>query len=304
MLRILRNQKGAVAALIAIAATVLLGMAAMVVDVGMLYLNRIQLTNMADAAVLAGVQELPGNPANAVSTALAYARQNGRNDDTVQAIVSGGNTVLTVTASRTVGLLFAQVFGQTNSQIPATAGATVQAISGVSGAAPFGVEKQSFVFGEDYILKSGSGSVSGSGHPGNFGGLALGGNGASVYRDNIQYGYSGKLAIGDWISTEPGNMSGPTNQGVDYRVSLDPAATFETVSRGSPRIVIVPVIDSLAGNGRHDVQIVGFAAFFLEGTGGNGNNNYVTGRFMNMVVAGDIANTTTDYGLYGAKLIQ
>lgn len=42
-----------------------------------------------------------------------------------------------------------------------------------------------------------------------------------------------------------------------------------------------------------DVLIVGFAAFFLEGVGGSGNNNYVTGTFMQMVVPGDISTGET-----------
>ncbi len=99
-------------------------------------------------------------------------------------------------------------------------------------------------------------------------------------------------------------MSGPTGNGVDYRISLDPTATFATVQRGSPRILVVPIIDSLEVNGRSQVQIVGFAAFFLEGVGGQGKDNYVTGKFMQTVESGDGETGATGYGLYGAALIQ
>jgi hypothetical protein len=76
------------------------------------------------------------------------------------------------------------------------------------------------------------------------------------------------------------------------------------VVKGSPRILIVPVIDSLTVHGRSEVLIVGFAAFFLEGVGGHGNNNYVTGKFMQMVMPGDISTGVTGYGLYGSTLIK
>lgn len=46
MITRLRNQKGSVAVLVTAAMTVLLGFASIVVDVGVLYLNRVQLSNM------------------------------------------------------------------------------------------------------------------------------------------------------------------------------------------------------------------------------------------------------------------
>jgi len=49
------------------------------------------------------------------------------------------------------------------------------------------------------------------------------------------------------------------------------------------------------------VEIVGFASFFLEGVGGSGTDNYVTGKFMREVLSGEIG-VGTDFGAYGAKL--
>lgn len=300
MLRLLREEKGAAIVVFALSVTVLMGFAALVVDVGNLYLNRTRLVNLADAAVLAGMQDLPGDPEAAITSAKSYAAQNGMVDDVVGIDISNNNTVLTVNVTRRVPFFFAQIFDMISTNVAARAVAAIRPITGVSGVAPFGVAKQQFVYGQTYTLKDGAGD----GYSGNYGALALGGNGASLYRDNIEDGYSGQLRVGDWVSTEPGNMSGPTNKGVDYRISLDPAATFATVQKGSPRILIVPVIDSLDVNGRSQVQIVGFAAFFLEGVGGSGNKNYVMGKFMQMVIPGDTGTGATTYGLYGARLIE
>ncbi len=300
MLQYLRGKKGSVIVVVALGVTVMMGFGALVVDVGNLYLNKTRLANMADAAALAGVQDLPNNSQLAVSNAYSYAAQNGMNSDVVGVSVSNNNRVITVTAVRTVPLFLARIFQLTSSDVTAEAAASISSISGVSGIVPFGIVKQQFTFGQTYNLKDGAGG----GYSGNYGALALGGNGANMYRGNIENGYDSQLNIGDWVSTEPGNMSGPTSQGVEYRISLDPTAIFATVKKGSPRIVVVPVIDSLAVNGRSDVLIVGFSAFFLEGVGGQGHNNYVTGKFMQMVMPGDISTSVADYGLYGSTLIK
>lgn len=301
MFSFLREQKGSIAVMTALSMTVLLGCAAIVVDLGVLYLNRSQLINTVDAAALAGVQELPGKSATAVANASDYAQQNGKQGDAVATALGNNDTELTVSVSRNVNLFFARIFNRNSQIVSATAIAAVRPLSSVGGAVPFGVVKQEFEYGVTYTLKEGGGDGSG----GNYGGLGLGGTGANTYRYNITYGYDGKLRIGQWVSTEPGNMSGPTDSGVSYRISQDPGVTFETVAKDSPRIVMIPVLQSLDVSGRSDVQIVGFAAFFLEGTGGSGKDNYVSGKFMQLVASGDItASPSADYGLYGTTLIK
>lgn len=300
MLKLLRAERGSVVVIMALTITMMIGFGAIAVDLGNLYLNKTRLANMADAAALAGVQELPDDPQSAVVSSYAYAGQNGLSSDVVQVTISNDNTVVTVNATRHVPLFFAKVFDMTVSDVSARASATIRAISGTTGVVPFGIVKQQFVYGQTYTLKAGAGG----GYSGNYGALALGGHGANKYRDNIDYGYSGQLRMGDWVSTEPGNMSGPTSQGVNYRIALDPTATFQTVQQGSPRILIVPIIDSLAVQGRSDVEIVGFGAFFLEGVGGQGNNNYVSGKFMQMVIPGEMGSGAGDYGVYGSTLIE
>lgn len=300
MLRLLREEQGAAIVIVALTITAMMGFGALIVDVGNLYLNKTRLVNMADAAALAGVQDLPGNPQSAVTSAYSYATQNGRNSDVIGVSVSNNNRVITVTGTRRVPLFLARVFQMTSSDVMAEAAASISPITGASGIVPFGIVKQQFDYGQNYSLKAGAGD----GYTGNYGALALGGSGANAYRENIKNGYDGQLRIGDWVSTEPGNMSGPTSQGVDYRMNLDQTATFANVEKGSPRILIVPIIDSLEVHGRSEVLIVGFAAFFLEGVGGHGNDNYVTGKFMQMVMPGDISTEATGYGLYGSTLIK
>lgn len=299
MLKLLREQKGSVAVLTALAITALLGCTALAVDVANLYLNKTQVSNMADAAALAGARDLPDSSQQAAATAQYYGNINGKSGDNVQASVNDDNTVVTVTVRRTVPLFFAKIFKMYSSGVSATAQAANMVVTGVTGAVPFSVEKQDFSYGTPYTLKDGGGS----GSDGNYGALGLGGSGASIYRYNIKNGYDGKLSVGQWVDTEPGNMSGPTSDGVGYRIGLDPYATYDTVKPGSERIIIVPIIDSLDVNGSAPVQIVGFAAFFLESVGGSGNDNYVTGRFLHMYIIGD-QGSGHDYGLRNIRLIK
>lgn len=301
---LLRCRKGAVAVIAAAAIIGLSSMAALAVDVGVLYLNRYQLANAADAAALAGAQDLPDSPDQAIATAVNFATANSKpspTPDGVEPVLSKSNTALTVRLTRNVPLYFARILGLNSSVVAATATAELKTYTGgTNGIVPFGIVKQNFVYGQTYQLKLGPGDS----YHGNFQALALGATGASNYTSNIKYGYKGTFKIGDWILTETGNMSGPTSSGVSYRVGLDPAATFESVQPGSGRIIVVPVLDSLLVSGRSDVLVVGFAAFFLEGSGGGGNDFYVYGKFREMVVPGESSSSATYYGLSVVTLTQ
>lgn len=62
------------------------------------------------------------------------------------------------------------------------------------------------------------------------------GGGANDYRNRIMFGYNKPLYIGDRIIPEPGNMSGPTDEGVSYRV-------FGSQTASPSRRIIVPITD-------------------------------------------------------------
>lgn len=310
MNKLLRNEKGGMIVIVAFIFTVVMGLGAVAVDIGNLYLNKARLQSTADAAALAGVQELPDNNEQAAQVARNYAMLNGKSGDAITDLTISQNLQIGITVKRSVPYIFARIFGLNAGVVAAGSTARIVPISAADGIVPFGIVKQNFVYGERYILKYGGGS----GYDGNFAALALGGSGSPVYQNNIKHGYSGTIKIGDFISTEPGNMSGPTSEGVEYRVNEDYTATFQTVQKGSARIVVVPILDTLEVNGRSDVQVVGFAGFFLEGVGSRGNDNYVYGRFMKMVIPPadyhtsgftDLADTvTTTYGVYGARLVS
>lgn len=145
-----------------------------------------------------------------------------------------------------VGLTIIQKQKLSNA-IDAAALAAVFPITGASGVRPLAVEKFDFQFGTEYVLKQGAGGS----YNGNFGAVALGGKGANNYRNNIKYGYGGLLRIGDWVSTEPGNMSGPTQESIDYlmnQCSHTPKCTISQYDPSCPRVITIPIVNTLEVN--------------------------------------------------------
>lgn len=307
------GEKGTVLVLVAAAMVALLGFVALVADVGLLYSNRVRLSNAADAAALAGAQELPANPALAWATAEEYAEKNGVKPEELQVEVAPDSRSITVTPRRAVGFFFARVLGISSGEVEATATATVAPLAGAVGVVPFSIEEQELDFGREYVLKEGAGyggSTLGDDGRRNgwFGALDLDnqkGGGAREYEDTIKNGYRSMIRVGDVISVKTGNMSGPTVDGVSYRIGqCRDGCTFDNFKRDCPRVVVVPVVKYLGGCGSNQkVEVRGFAAFFLEGVEGRGSNNNVIGRFVRTVYPGEMG-YGDDYGLEAVKLIR
>ena len=213
----------------------------------------------------------------------------------------------------------------------------------LSGAVPLSIQEQNFVYGQRYVLKSGGGSGTSewyldddknnsvkksgdvSGTSGWYGALELTGTGANTYETDLANGYQGILRVGQILNVKHGNMSGPTADGINIRLNRDtrePKNTIEDHDRNAPQIVYIPIVKiiSESGNSIQEVQIVGFAAFFLEGVAGNGNDSVVTGWFIRTLASNsqtsaslsDLLNSEQDmesgeasnnFGLYTPKLI-
>ncbi|MGQ9513289.1 pilus assembly protein TadG-related protein [Thermodesulfitimonas sp.] len=297
----LREEKGVVLVLVAAALVALLGFGALVTDVGLLMLNRERVANAADAAALAGAAFLPENPAAAVSTAQEYALKNGAQPGEVSVTLGPDGKSITVDAVHAVSFSLARVLGFTASTVSGHAKAEVRAVSELYGAAPLGVREQNLEFGRLYDLKVGGGA----GEHGNFGALALGGYGANNYGENLRRGYQAWLKVGDILETEPGNMSGPTRRAVEDRIRGHESCTWQNHCRDCPRIIYTPVYRVVGElQGRSQVQVVGFAAFFLDGTTGSGNDCYVRGYFIQKLVSGTRGIGGDDYGLRTVKLVE
>jgi Putative Flp pilus-assembly TadE/G-like len=277
--------KGQVAVIFTVAVPVLIGVLAMCCDMTVTYLNWQAMQKAADAAVLAGANYLPTDPATAISTANTWAQQNGMaSSEILSTSVAPDDMSITMTAKRAVPAYFARIFGTTSVPVQVAATAGVENSSSAIGLVPIGVNcasgivSQCFGYLQPVTLKN---SQIG---PGNWGPLALGANGASTYRTNIEQGYQGSISIGQWISSETGNVVGPTSQGFNARWSeyqqMDPTGTASSHSLSDPLVVEVPLVNWGSPNGKSQVQVTGFADFWITGVQGSGN---VTGEFLHEV---------------------
>jgi len=105
-------------------------------------------------------------------------------------------------------------------------------------------------------------------------------------------GYCCDLHIGDVVSTQPGNMSGPFKKAIDDRFTADVIKSVgicydDYVASGGngKRVIYVPIVSTIP-NGTGPVTINGFAAFFISTKPGNGVNSTLDGEFIYSVIPG------------------
>lgn len=329
----LRGERGQSLALFAIGGALMIGLVGISVDVGQLLWTRTDLQKAADAAAMAGAQNLP-NPGVAKNVANEYVERNaGGADATVDVYQTNGpNDTIKVTAKKRVNYMFARVFGLGGSDVSASAVAQVQNYVGGSGLVPWGFVANSkndcflgfsggapqFKQNQSCTLKSGA-----PGDGGDFGALCLDQCGADTYRDNIINGSQTGFKMGDKVDTQTGNMVGPTSQATKDRLNRPPPSgcdgnsannVLKTNSDGSVsikpgcessgRIVLIPVVDQI--NNPELSTILGFAFMFMEDVKDQGGHTTVTGRFVKFVTAipgGDYSGTS-NIGATAVTLVQ
>jgi len=140
-------------------------------------------------------------------------------------------------------------------------------IRAAAGVVPIGVDYlTSLNYGQQVVLKQAQVGA------GNWGALALGSSGASVYKTNIENGYSAVITVGDMLTTEPGNVVGPTSQGFSYRISAGqtdyPSGTFAVHDLNDPRVMLIPMVDWSGINGKSQVPLKGFAMMWIVSESG------------------------------------
>ena len=112
------GSRGQVVVLFAGAMVVLIGMMAIVIDVSWLWSNSLRVQRAADAAALAGVVYLPGQPSSAFAAARTESKKNGFEDIGVASGVvvtptvdPANNRALRVKVKAPVGTFFMRIFG-------------------------------------------------------------------------------------------------------------------------------------------------------------------------------------------------
>jgi Flp pilus assembly protein TadG len=291
---------GAIALMVVVLIVVLLAFAAVAVDAGAYYAERRQMQTAADAAALAGVQDLPGDSAGAVGAAQNYAGINSPEADSNQ--FSIGSTFVandTITADLLdpdMGLFFARAIGRDTARVDARAVAVVGSPRTYgSGLMPFGVcatgttdppygyEPGGMI---ELVVDNGD-AEQGNWH---YVDLTPWTGGVSHTKGVISNGgTTDPVSIGDIIDTQTGSPNNPNfsaitgyfnetcgPHGVESLVYDAEKDLYEPVhaSDGSPcnRLITVPVIIILGDspydwesvNGTTATQVVGFLNMFVS----------------------------------------
>lgn len=260
------DETGAVAVTVALLTVVLLGFAAISIDIGANYVEKRQLQNGADAAALALAQDtLCKNTLGATPAADSWVRSNV-NDGNASgtAVVDSARRKVTATASA-VGTdgqpgrknFFAPVIGSDRSQISATASAGCGYPLAGTAALPLTFHKCHFVTPGVKILVQYNttaprcNGISGNVAPGNFGWLR-GADGGCAAR----------------ISTSVYATPGDSGNNI-------PSACKPEIERLRGAVALLPIYDVAGGTGSGGwFHIVGFAGFKIEGYRFSGNPEY------------------------------
>ncbi|MFC0456368.1 pilus assembly protein TadG-related protein [Arthrobacter liuii] len=280
--------------IVAVMLVALLGFAAIAVDVSMMYAERTQLHNGADAAALAIAQKCAKSTADAdcISTSsLAAGLANKNANDGLSNLKSvtidqTGRTVAVTAGAQEAGgvpnqvsLFFARALGISSAEVNASASAQWGTPSKGPAILPLAIAYCKLdipaggTTGSVQVLEQ---SVNGCGGlPGGFGWITTSGSQCSV---TMTAGQANNPGI--WFASDPG-ASAPT---------ICTAADF---SQMNDQTVLLPLYDVATGTGSSGkFYVKGFAAFHVTGyqfanyswtAGGNVQNKTIRGYFVKFV---------------------
>lgn len=307
------RQSGQATVITVLFMTVLIAMAAAVLDVGSWYRADRALQATVDAAALAGAQALPENPVQAELLALEYAEKNGGNVDVTEISLTSENfgvDTITVDAEAPTPGFFARLFGIDSVTVAARAKARAGGISEAKYVAPIVVDEKHplLVCGEacwdtevelkyQHLKKGGGGGGGeddGADGSGTFGFINLtgeGGVGSSTLGDWILDGFTQYMPLGKY-KTSTGNPFSSNN--IKGALEIRDETTL-----------LFPIYRTLTGSGDNaEYLIVGWVAFHLTGMNLAGNNEKIYGYFEEVIWDGILVDAGPGSLLTGVKAVE
>jgi Flp pilus assembly protein TadG len=298
-----RNQSGQATVLTLIFLTVLLGMAALVLDIGSWYRADRDTQSTADAAALAGAQALPDDTAQASSLASGYSSKNGGGLASVSFSSSyGPNDTIKVTVKKQASGIFTKLFGVDNVDVGSKATARTALIASAKYVAPIVVKnvhpKLLGTVGCPCFNNTNVTTIplGRNGAPGAFDLLNLdgsrGGTSSDILAGWMLKGYDGFLDIGQYYS-DPGAKwdSSQLHDALDQRIGTT---------------LLFPVYDDLVGTGANaQYHVIGWVGFHLLSYEARGSSGSITGYFTNVIWTG--LQSTSSSGQppnFGARSVQ
>jgi hypothetical protein len=315
----IRGESGQVIVFVVAIITILIGMAALVIDGGSWLRAQRQLQTAADAAALAGVQDLPASSSTAQSIAINYAQTNYASlpAPTVTFPTTPSpcapNGCIDVLAQTTAPGFLAKIYGSvfSNVTIRAHARAGVTSPSVMKNLAPVAVKNTvacaatnpscygqtvRLTFDESNVSSSTIGLINLTCH--STASTACGssaGIGGNQLKDWIENGYADALPANQWYGVKTGETVGPIKQGFNDRIGVP---------------LFFPVFDTVANSGpNYFFHIVGWAAFVITsvdqwGPGGRQLSGHFVTYTTSDLPAGLPISGGFDFGVHVITLLQ
>jgi len=297
----LHSERGQAAVLTVVFLAGLLGAMAMVLDVGSWFREQRATQSAADAAALAGAQELPEFPGSASAVASEYLTSNGGGAAAISFSTRNyPNDTISVDVTRKAPGVFAKLFGINSVDVHAHAKARTGNPDSARYAAPIAVDRQHPLlnctplpcFGQDTVLdlkKTG---------PGAFRLLNLdgskGGTGGKIDAEWILRGFDGYMPLG-WYGSDPGAAFNDSKikEALDIRIGDE---------------LLFPIYDSVQSNGANfEYRVIGWVGFVVTGFQSNGNKGLVNGQFVRVIWEGMLSESGSgaeDFGVRSVELVE
>lgn len=287
-------------------------------DAGRLFVARHQDQIISDSATMAGSSKIPRTAEAQAAVDLIVAKyREAYNTSFIPTTVittnaSGLATGVRVSVGEPVPMFLPNMMGA-STRSTSTAAAANRVIPGalLAGAVPIGVQYDTvfsipangYASDAETSLKIKT-KTSDLKTPGNAGALRFSGDnsGSSQWSTYLKYGFTSRIAVGDYITPKTGNMMGPTEDAIalstdggdtDSRFARAEAYpwnddTYSKFDTNNPRIIALPLVDWAGAKGSStDVPVKGFAAFYITRLSGAD----IYGRFIRYTVDRDGKNT-------------
>jgi Putative Flp pilus-assembly TadE/G-like len=297
----LRSERGQAAVLTIVFIAGLLGAMAMVLDVGSWFRAQRATQSAADAAALAGAQELPESPGTANTFASQYLIANGGGDAAITFSTKNlANDTISVGVKRQAPGVFAKIFGINSVDVAAHASARSGGIDEAQYAAPIAVDRKHPLLNCKPLpcfrtqttldlLKTG---------PGAFRLLNLdaskGGTGGKIDENWILRGYDGFMPLG-WYGSDPGAAFNDSKikEALDIRIGDE---------------LLFPVYDAVKGGGANfEYRVIGWVGFVVTDYKAKGNGGTVDGYFVRVIWQGILSKSgsgSEDFGVRAVELVE
>jgi hypothetical protein len=311
----LRHETGQAAVLTVMFMAALLGVMAMVLDVGSWFRAQRATQSAADAAALAAAQGLPGDTGLASALGSEYLAANGGGGaEYTFSKKTFDNDTITVEVTRQADGFFAKLFGIDSVDVHAKASARAGGMTAAKWVAPIVVNvehpdlncdvfngKPVPCFGKptqvdlNHLHKPGAGDAAGA--------FAL----INLNKDDT--GSIGARTIGDWITggyeeyMELGNYKSATS--ALWNDSHVKGAMADRLS-GDP-VLLFPIYDRITGSGSGaEYHVIGWVAFHVTSYVASGSTGRVVGSFKDVIWEGVQSQSggNLNYGTTTIELVE